>query len=147
MPVRSDEEHAIVCQRQGVTFVLATSMQATLYSGHIPGCWFILNASGMPLKGIFCPSQRSEWGGNPTHLSGGLENVCCGKPTLLYSTTSSAWARPPPDREQHPAYWGFLRHKPMVGALAHFAPSAEPPFGQKTDTSISFASQETASFD
>jgi hypothetical protein len=29
MPVRSHEEHAIVCQRQGVTLVLATSMQAT----------------------------------------------------------------------------------------------------------------------
>jgi hypothetical protein len=40
--------------------------------------------------------------------------------------------------------YGFFRQSPMVGVVPHFAPSAAPPEGQNTDTSISSPSQLTA---
>jgi hypothetical protein len=40
---------------------------------------------------------------------------------------------------------GYLRrHRPTVGAAPHLAPSAAPPLGQNTETSVSLASQLTA---
>jgi hypothetical protein len=38
----------------------------------------------------------------------------------------------------------FRRHSPTVGAVPHLAPSAAPPLGQNTETSVSLASQLTA---
>src|SRR5581483_302254 len=38
----------------------------------------------------------------------------------------------------------FFRQRPTVGEVLHFAPSAAPPLGQKTETSVSLGSQLTA---
>jgi hypothetical protein len=38
----------------------------------------------------------------------------------------------------------FRRQRPTVGAAPHLAPSAAPPLGQNTETSVSLASQLTA---
>jgi len=42
-----------------------------------------------------------------------------------------------------PARYGFFRQSPTVGLVPHLAPSAAPPLGQNTDTSVSLDSQLT----
>ena len=42
-----------------------------------------------------------------------------------------------------PARYGFFRQTPTVGLVPHLAPSAAPPLGQNTDTSVSLDSQLT----
>ena len=42
-----------------------------------------------------------------------------------------------------PARYGFFRQSPTVGLVPHLAPSAAPPLGQNTDTSVSLDLQLT----
>ena len=60
------------------------------------------------------------------------------------SRTLSCRPQAPPSLTAKPNDgYGFLRQRPMVGLVPHFAPSGAPPEGQNTDTRISLASQLT----